>query len=96
MFGYVVNETCRAREGGVQRRISSIVPRRDRLGCTTRNTFSNEDASVYTYPREEFVAMLKLYTWLSLPVLLMAAIAVTAADRSFSTWSQYLGGADSS
>ena len=41
--------------------------------------------------------MLKRGPRLILPViLLLGAIAVAAAERSFSTWSQYLGGADSS
>jgi glucose dehydrogenase len=40
--------------------------------------------------------MFKLGRPLLLPLLLLGALAGAAAERSFSTWSQYLGGADSS
>jgi quinoprotein glucose dehydrogenase len=46
---------------------------------------------------EALLAMLKRGPKLILPVmLLLVALAGAAAGRSFSTWSQYLGGADSS
>ena len=48
---------------------------------------------LYTAPMEAFLEM----RMLKLPVFLFASgILASAADRSFATWSEYLGGADSS